>query len=93
MKITLLFIQKTTFTLGYIFEQKPLSRARHKLKQSTKQQTLGQTQTSTSKQKKSKKIIQKKKKKKKQNKKQKTKKCSAIINACTVFDSSVVQSN
>ena len=85
--MTLLFIEKSTFTLGYIFEQKPLSRARHKLKQSTKQQTLGQTQTSTNKQK-SKKIIQKKAKNKK-----KTKKCSAIINACPVFDSSVVQSN
>jgi len=67
--MTLLFIEKSTFTLGYIFEQKPLSTARHKLKQSKKQQTLGQTQTSTNKQtNKKQKIIQKQKTK---NKKQK----------------------
>ena len=89
--MTLLFIEKSTFTLGYIIEQKPLSRARHKLKQSTKQQTLGQTQTSTNEQKKKQKNNTKKKQKTKT--KQKTKNCSAIINACTVFDSSVVQSN
>lgn len=53
--MTLLFIEKSTFTLGYIFEQKPLSTARHKLKQDKKHLTLGQTQTSTNKLKKAKK--------------------------------------
>ena len=53
--MTLLFIEKSIFTPGYIFEQKPLSTARYKLKQRKKHLTLVQTQTSTNKLKKAKK--------------------------------------